>query len=175
IAKHGWLIMIIKKTRVYFVFISMFFIASAFSQTAPKTASQTQYADTVISYVKFVYDGDTVLLSNNQKVRYIGIDTPETEHSKKGAQFFSKEATTYNKNLVLNKKVRLEFDIEKRDKYGRLLAYVFVDDIFVNAKLVEDGFAKVFEFQPNIKYRDLFQRLQKTAQDQKKGMWAVKP
>jgi len=65
----------------------------------------------------------------------------------------------------------LEFDAQKRDKYGRLLAYVYVDDVFVNAWLVENGFAQVMTVPPDVKYQDLFLKLQKEARQNKKGLW----
>ncbi len=81
------------------------------------------------------------------------------------------EAYEANRKLVEGKKVRLEFDVEKRDKYGRLLAYVYVDDTFVNAWLVENGFAQVSTYPPNMKYTKYFWKLQKKAVEEHKGLW----
>ena len=122
-------------------------------------------------YVKRAIDGDTILLSNNERVRYIGINTPETKHPKKAVEYFGEEAFLFNKELVSNKWVRLEFDIEKRDKYNRLLAYVYAGDIFVNARLVEEGYAQVYTFPPNIKHSKLFLTLQADARRDKRGLW----
>jgi len=122
-------------------------------------------------YVTRVVDGDTIVLSNGERVRYIGIDTPETKHPKKPVQYFGREASAYNKSLVEHKMVRLEFDVDKRDKYGRLLAYVYVGDTFVNAKLVEEGYAQVYTFPPNVKYADLFLKLQREARENNRGLW----
>lgn len=122
-------------------------------------------------YVKRVIDGDTIVLTNNQRVRYIGIDTPEISHPHKGVEWLGAEAKDFNKKLVEHKWVRLEFDIELRDKYGRLLAYVYVDDKFVNAELVKQGYAKVYTFPPNVKYVDLFLELQKEARGHTRGLW----
>ena len=121
--------------------------------------------------VKRVIDGDTIKLSNGETVRYIGIDTPETKHPKKPVQYFGREAAAANKKLVGGKRVRLEFDAQKRDKYGRLLAYVYVDDIFVNAWLVENGFAQVMTIPPNVKHQELFLKLQREAREKKRGLW----
>ncbi len=122
-------------------------------------------------FVKRVVDGDTILLANGERVRYIGINTPETKHPHKPVERFGKEAYEYNKGLVENKWVRLELDIEKRDKYGRLLAYVYQEDIFVNAKLVEEGYAQIYTFPPNIKHQELFIKLQREARESDRGLW----
>ncbi|MFC1496298.1 thermonuclease family protein [Candidatus Margulisiibacteriota bacterium] len=121
--------------------------------------------------VKRVVDGDTIKLTNGEKVRYIGIDTPETKHPKKPVQYFGKEASEANKMLVEGKQVRLEFDVQKRDRYGRLLAYVYVDDIFVNAWLVWNGYAQVSTYPPNVKYQEYFLKLQRVARKEKRGLW----
>ncbi|MCM8786593.1 MAG: thermonuclease family protein [Candidatus Omnitrophica bacterium] len=156
----------------YLIFFFIFF-ASACSVT-----KKCQFKD--YSYIKVikVIDGDTVLLSNKKILRYIGIDTPEiTRKTEKGfiyqPQPFAIEAKEYNKKLVEGKYIRVEFDIEKIDKYGRLLGYCFVDDIFVNAKLLEDGFAAVYTKPPNLKYKDLFLKLQKDAREKRKGLWGA--
>jgi len=124
------------------------------------------------SAVTRVYDGDTIKLANGEKVRYIGIDTPEMNYDNPPAEYLAREATVFNKRLVANKVVRLEFDVEKRDKYGRLLAYVFVEDTFVNAKMIEEGYATVFIIRPNVRYADRLLSLQRKARQEKKGLWA---
>jgi len=121
--------------------------------------------------VSRVIDGDTIKLANGERVRYIGIDTPETKHPKKPVQYFGKEAYEANKKLVEGKKVKLEFDVQKRDKYGRLLAYVYVDKIHVNAWLVENGYAYAVTYPPNVKYQELFLGLQKAARKDNRGLW----
>ena len=121
--------------------------------------------------VKRVVDGDTIALANGERVRYIGINTPETKHPTKPVEYFGREAYQYNKKLVDKRWVRLEFDVEKRDKYGRLLAYVYVDDTFVNAKLVEEGYAQVYTFPPNVKHQELFLKLQREARENNRGLW----
>lgn len=121
--------------------------------------------------VSRVIDGDTIELTNGERVRYIGIDTPETKHPKKPVQYYGKEAYEANKRLVEGKEVRLEFDVTKRDKYGRLLAYVYVGDVFVNAWLVENGYAQVYTYPPDVKYNELFLKLQKEAREKKRGLW----
>lgn len=119
-----------------------------------------------------VIDGDTVVLSDGRTVRYIGIDTPER------GQPFYEAAKNFNRKLVQGKEVELEFDVERYDHYGRLLAYVFVRDkdgrrIFVNAEMVRNGFARTYTKPPNVKYADLFVRLQEEARNNRRGLWSV--
>ncbi|MCS7264265.1 MAG: thermonuclease family protein [Armatimonadetes bacterium] len=119
-----------------------------------------------------VIDGDTIVLSNGQTVRYIGIDTPERD------QPFYDAAKNFNRKLVQNKTVELELDVERYDHYGRLLAYVFVRDksgrrIFVNAEMVRNGFARTYTKPPNVKYSDLLVNLQEEARRKGRGLWAV--
>jgi len=123
-----------------------------------------------------VIDGDTIRLSNGKLVRYVGIDTPEVR-IKKGDGFkylpqpFALEAKEYNRGLVEGKNVRIEFDLQKTDRYGRLLGYCFIEDTFINAELVKEGYAVIYTYPPNIKYVDLLLKLQKEARSQKKGLW----
>jgi micrococcal nuclease len=124
--------------------------------------------------VNKIIDGDTVQLDTGEIVRYLGIDTPELSKKGSGAEFYAREAAKYNKKLVYMKKVKLEFDVEKKDHYGRLLAYVFVKDMFVNAELVKLGYAKAMIKPPNIKYKDLFLNNQKKAMDEERGLWQEK-
>jgi len=124
-----------------------------------------------------VIDGDTVKLSNGRFLRYIGLDTPEVRIKDKDGDFkyrpqpFSLEAKEFNRKLVEGKLVRIEFDIEKTDRYGRLLGYCFVDKTFVNARLIEEGYAVLYTFPPNVKHTDSFVESQKKAQKKKKGLW----
>ncbi len=106
------------------------------------------------------------------KVRYIGIDTPETHHPMRGVEPYGMEAAEANRKLVEDKTVILTFDVEQRDRYGRLLAYVFLEDsTFVNAWLVENGYAQVMTVPPNVKHQDLFLKLQREAREAKRGLW----
>ena len=120
-----------------------------------------------------VIDGDTVVTSDGQKIRYIGIDTPEIYYSRNSAEYFGYQAKDFNKKLVKGKNVKLEFDSEHFDKYDRALAYVYLEDgTFVNAELVKEGYARVMTIEPNTKYADLFKRLEKEAKAKKLGMWS---
>ncbi|HPU30226.1 MAG TPA: thermonuclease family protein [Syntrophorhabdaceae bacterium] len=121
-----------------------------------------------------VIDGDTIQLETGEIVRYIGIDAPELYVKNGGSEFYAKEAARYNKKLVFLKKVRLEFDVEKKDQHGRLLAYVFVKNTFVNGELVKLGYAKALIKPPNIKYKDMLLTYQKKAMDKERGLWQEK-
>jgi len=141
------------------------------------------------SYVSRVVDGDTLKLSNNERVRLIGVDTPEVHYSDKlvrdakksrkdiaAIQAMGRRSSDFTKALCSGKPVRLEFDVEKRDRYGRLLAYVYLEDgTFVNAKIVEEGYAQVMTIPPNVKHADHFLKLQQKARDNRKGLWAETP
>ncbi len=114
-----------------------------------------------------VIDGDTVELSDGRKVRYIGIDAPES--TKKTC--FGEESTNKNKELVEGKKARLEKDVSDTDRYGRLLRYVYVEDIFVNEYLVREGYARSSTYPPDVKFQNQFKEAEKEARENSKGLW----
>ena len=116
--------------------------------------------------VEVVYDGDTFKLSNGEKVRLLGINTPEIGDP--GADI----AKDFLEKLVLGKEVKLKKDVTNRDKYGRLLRYVYVGNLFVNAALVKKGYAEVRFYPPNIQHKKYFEDLEKIAYKNKKGLWA---
>lgn len=122
--------------------------------------------------VQRVVDGDTIVLVGGDRVRYIGVDTPELHHPRKPVQFYAREAMEFNRRMVEGKTVRLEFDVERRDKYSRLLAYVYLPDgTFVNAEMVRQGYAQLLTFPPNVKYVALFRKLQTEAREANRGLW----
>lgn len=118
--------------------------------------------------VKRVSDGDTILLEDGRKVRYLGINAPEF------LEPFYFKAKWLNQSLVLGREIRLEFDEEKTDGYNRLLAYVYVGEQMVNAKLVEEGLAHAFFIGPNHRHNELLLRLQAEAKQRKVGMWSAR-
>jgi micrococcal nuclease len=122
-----------------------------------------------------VIDGDTIEIEGGERVRYIGIDTPETVDPRKPVQCFGVEASNKNKELVEGKMVRLEKDITDRDKYNRLLRYVYVGDTFINLELVKQGFAYSYSYPPDIKYQEQFVKAQQEAREVKRGLWNACP
>lgn len=118
--------------------------------------------------VKQVYDGDTVLLEDGRKVRYLGINSPEFQEP------FYLKAKRFNESLVLGKEIRLEFDQEGADSYNRILAYVYVGDQMVNARLVGEGLAHVFFIGPNRKHNALLLQSQAAAKQRRVGIWSAR-
>lgn len=127
-----------------------------------------------------VIDGDTIQLESGDKVRYIGIDTPETVDPRRGVGCFGREASDKNKELVLGKQVVLEKDISETDKYGRLLRYVYLENVsttsgtsllFVNDYLVKSGYAKASTYPPDVKHQKLFSDSEAYARENKLGLW----
>ncbi len=116
-----------------------------------------------------VIDGDTIIVEGGYRVRYIGIDTPETYPR---MEAFGMEAWQANRQLVEGKEVRLEKDVSETDKYDRLLRYVYVDDTMVNAELVKLGLAEAKAYPPDTKYQNYLERLETEAKSAGRGMWA---
>lgn len=116
--------------------------------------------------VDHVMDGDTFVLTTGQKVRLIGMDAPEL------GRHYSYEAKAKLEEFVLNKTVTLEKDVSEKDKYGRLLRYVYIGDVFVNLELVRLGYAEEFSYFPDVKYENEFKLAEEEANATKIGMWA---
>lgn len=118
-------------------------------------------------------DGDTLQLAGGERVRLIGVNSPESVDPRRPVQVFGKEAAEFVRRLVEGREVYLQYDVERQDRYGRSLAYVFLTDgTFVNAELVRLGFAQAYRYPPNVKYAELFNRLQREAREQRRGLWA---
>jgi micrococcal nuclease len=130
-----------------------------------------QARDGRIVRVKWVADGDTVWLLSGEKVRLIGIDAPETHHPTKPPEPFGTEAAEYLRALVEGKEVFLVLDQMTKDEYGRTLAYLYLDDLFINAHLVKEGYARASARKPNLTFERLFAELEGQARAQRKGMW----
>lgn len=137
---------------------------------------QEEIPEEELYYVERVIDGDTVILSIDDKsvrVRLIGIDTPESVHSDKTRN--SEEgiiASDFTKELLFDKYVAIELDVEEYDRYDRLLAYLYLDGKMVNKTLLEEGYAQVATFPPNVKYVDDFLEIQRVARENKAGLWS---
>jgi len=127
--------------------------------------------------VKKVVDGDTFWIDDGSpkglKIRLIGVDAPESRNSgTKETAYFGREASDYLSSLIAGKKVSLEYDAGHFDRYGRTLAYVYLEDgTFVNAELVKNGYATVMTVPPNVKYADTFLKLERKARNKSRGLW----
>ncbi len=113
-----------------------------------------------------VIDGDTIELADGSRVRYLGIDTPEL------GEPYSAEASARNRELVGGKVVELQSGKRDCDEYGRLLRYVYVDGVFVNAELVSQGYARAYIFDPDERYSQVLVQLEQYAKMRKRGLWA---
>ena len=125
-----------------------------------------------------ISDGDTIRVACGdvqETVRLIGVDTPETKKPGVGVECYGPEATDFASRLLREQRVGLEFDIQERDQYGRWLAYVYVRGEMVNALLVKEGYARAADFPPNLRYSDLFHKLEREAQAEKRGLWGACP
>lgn len=150
-----------------------------FSHSAPLLSSDKDNK-AVYYRVKKVVDGDTFWIDDGSqkgiKVRLIGVDAPESRKTgNKDVAYFGRTSSDYLTKLIGGKKVRLEYDVGRYDRYGRTLAYVWLEDgTFVNADLVRNGYANVMTVPPNVRYADTFLKLERKARNQKRGMWGEK-
>ena len=126
--------------------------------------------------VRYVIDGDTVILKNEQRVRLIGIDAPEISHRKYGkkGEAWGDEAKEYLASLIQRKEITLKPGKEEFDRFGRRLAYLYLPDgTFVNRKMVEEGYSEAYRKFP-FEYKADFIEVEKIAREGKKGMWGQK-
>jgi micrococcal nuclease len=114
-----------------------------------------------------VIDGDTIEVEGDKKLRYIGIDAPES------LDCYSQESSLKNKELVEGKRVKLEKDVSETDKYERLLRYVYIDGLMVNQELVRLGYAIAVSYPPDVKYQDQLREAEKEAKDNHRGLWGA--
>jgi micrococcal nuclease len=131
-------------------------------------------ARSATAYVLRAVDGDTIevlLDGRREDVRYIGVDTPETVKPGTPVQCFGPQAHRFNARLVTHRRVRLVFGVERRDVYGRLLAYVYRDHRFVNSELARRGLARTLTIPPNDRFAKRFKRLQNAAARAGRGLW----
>lgn len=148
------------------------------SESADTTTKETQEQNNRLpATLVEVTDGDTLKVKvdgKEEKVRLLLIDTPETVHPEKEEQPFGKDASNFVKKQVAKGNISLELDVSERDKYGRLLAYVWIGDKMLNEQLLEYGLARiVYIYPPNTKYVDQFEEIQKQARTEAKGIWSI--
>ena len=146
-------------------------VLALLSAVAVTSAEPAAFVDgTVVRVV----DGDTIHVrigARVERVRYIGVNAPELHHPRRGEEPGGREAARVNGDLVLGRRVRLETDVQSRDRYGRLLAYVWVGDLMVNAELVRLGYAQVMTVPPNVRHQALLLKLQRDAREAGRGLW----
>jgi micrococcal nuclease len=131
----------------------------------------TSWADSW-NRVKWVVDGDTIVLGDGQRVRYIGINAPELAHEGHEAEPYGDASKRFNAQLLNGKSVRLEFDKERFDRYQRLLVYVFLKNAtFVNAEIIANGYAYLLRKRPNLKYDSILLQSQRSAMSARRGIW----
>lgn len=142
--------------------------------TIPSVSPTTlpNYKGTPVKVIN-VIDGDTIKIETGETVRYIGIDTPESVDPRKPVQCYAKEASAKNEELVLGKMVELEKDISDKDRYGRLLRYIWIGETLINEVLVREGFAYSYSYPPDIKYQSIFVETQRKAREEQKGLWGT--
>ncbi|MFN7802451.1 MAG: thermonuclease family protein [Planctomycetaceae bacterium] len=142
----------------------------------PAPANQEEDGESQVVRVRRVVDGDTLLLKDGTRVRMIGIDTPETKKEGTPVQPFGPEASEYTKKFCEGGTVRLVFDGERHDDYGRLLAHVYVGDRFLSEELIRSGLARVLYRHPySDAMKDRFRAAENAAKREKKGIWSLPP
>ncbi len=117
-----------------------------------------------------VIDGDTIVVEGGEHVRYLGVDAPETRGT---PECYGREATERNRQLVEGKRVHLEADGRDRDRYGRLLRWVWVDSTLVNEQLIREGYATVYRDEPAAKYMDRLLAAEAEARSRGAGLWSA--
>ncbi|MCO4291513.1 thermonuclease family protein [Solitalea sp. MAHUQ-68] len=150
----------------------MLFFISVIEINSPKTEPEIRYY-----HVQKVIDGDTFYISigNNkiEKIRLIGIDAPEIHKSAhKDVGIYGQQAKAFLIALLKDKQIKLEYDVSKKDRYGRTLAYAYLPNgVFINEKLVALGYAKAATFPPNVKFSKYFVKLEREARTKNLGLW----
>ncbi len=139
------------------------------------TAAGLSFGATKDARVAYATDGSSAVLDDGTVVRYIGVVAPFPGNEEKAAAPYGRESMLLNRRLVSGKRVRLVLDTKKRDKDEALLAYVYAGKYFVNASIIQSGFAKAKVASPNTRFAALFERLQREAKENKRGIWKLAP
>ncbi len=154
--------------------ISLIYLSVILILHLPTHAAEKECRKSPVSYskIKFIYDGDTLLLEDGRKVRFLGINAPEIDYKGGESEFMAKASRRFLRTLLKGHQVRLEYDTERQDRYGRLLAYVFLKDgKMVNELIVRKGLAHVMLYSKNLKYSDVLLESQRKAMKKKNGIW----
>ncbi len=156
---------------------TLLYLLSFYSCQSPKKNSEAPVSTPGFVKVTHVVDGDTFDVQDSTgqttRIRFIGLDAPESRKTPhEDVQYYGKEAKEYLKQRLKNQQVRLVNDVEPHDKYGRTLAYVYLaDGTFLNAELVEQGYAVIMTIPPNVAHADELLELQQQARKNKRGLW----
>ena len=159
----------------FFAFVCLIFLSSSF--TSAKNCTSDSLSSPVKAKVKWVYDGDSLLLTDKRKIRIIGIDTPETKHHRQKAQAYGAKAREALRALLnkFNNQIMLRYGKERFDKYSRTLAHVYLPDgTNISNWLLARGFAKTLAFPPNVKLADCYKQSERVAQTQELRLWRYK-
>ncbi|MFS1511774.1 thermonuclease family protein [Chengkuizengella sp. SCS-71B] len=168
--------------RIFYIFL-VFLILVGCSKTitiepTQQESTTDQQKQLINATINDVVDGDTIKVNLNGKketIRLLLVDTPETVHPSKAVQAFGPEASNFAKDMLpVGSEVQIEIDVSERDKYGRLLAYLWVDGKMFNEMLLEKGLARVaYIYPPNVKYVDQFKEIQEKARQESIGIWSI--
>lgn len=161
----------VTKQLIIITIIGLIGAISYFRSTGP--SSQTQSQANEVARVIRVIDGDTLQVEmngQNIRVRYIGVDAPE---STRIVECFGREATKFHRTLVNGQQLRLERDVSETDRFGRLLRYAYLPDgRMVNEILIREGYATARSFPPDVKYQDRLRAAEKEARNARRGLWS---
>lgn len=163
----------IGKKRKLFLFVVLIIFASIFVlyRICPQIKALSLFKKEGRYQVTQVIDGDTIILSTGEHVRLIGLDTPELHHHSKPVMYFAQESREFTRRLVEGQEVRLEYDWQKKDKYNRTLAYVYLlDGRLLNAEIINQGYGFAYVRFP-FKYIDEFREYQREAMEEGRGLW----
>jgi micrococcal nuclease len=161
---------------VWALVILCLLIAGRFCQSSVHPSADFRFEAQVPQHVERVIDGDTIVLEGHVRVRLIGVDTPETKHPHKPIEPLGPEATEFTRSQVEDRDVTLQFDRERRDRYGRVLAYVYVDGKLLNEEIIRAGFSRAethFKFDRAMAKR--FFEAEAEAREAGRGIWALTP
>ncbi len=181
------LVKFMRPKKIFFALAGLVLIILAYRNFSPVKKVNPQTAKSAVPYdysikteydrpikILRVIDGDTVEFINGDRLRYIGIDTPEEVDPRKPVQCFALEAAAANKALVEGKMITFHKDVSARDKYGRWLGFVYLEDgTFVNLKLVEEGFAFAYKYKPDISKSVEFKEAEAKARGAGFGLWSA--